>query len=430
MSQDYAKKLEALGVKVQGKQAEVPTGGEFQPQGFVGPLMAGMFWTFSSQDNYVTYNAQVDEENKVPRPQYLEPMGQWGHRYYYVSRADAQKGVEEIGSRNNDGDLIGIQMRWHLELKRDMILNWSSDENRLKWPEQMKNDVQVKTTASKKYRHEYQQIALPAAVQAVALYLGMLDKPVFSFDELLDRNTVFDDAFFAEYFGDPTGKKEDREEFQSFVDELVSREGVTKEAAVRQIRSQGLAKTPYQHSVYWERRDALWNALGEKDAEACLPIARNEDGTIAKDQPKKATSSEQLDYCIKFATSQWERPVWARVMYANNPSPGETFTTGDSDTERRRNIAIIWEIFDDEASAQATVESEKDAAENGASEVAKPAVVSLPSVPAAWAGVGFTVDQFAAQIKTKEGVAAAEVASEFNCTVDEVEAFRKYLATQ
>jgi len=417
--------MEALGVKVSGEQAEVPAGGDFQPSGFIAPVMAAMFWTLSSEDNYKKYNESVGDDDQVPTPQYLQPMGQWGYRYYYKSKADALKATELIGSENEQGKKIAPEMRWHLEIKRDRILNWSSDENRLKWPEIMSNDVRVKTMASRKYRHEYQLITLPIAVQAAALYLGMIDRPVFSYDELLDQNTVYDDRFFELMYGHPDAKKAERDEFDEFVKELMDREGLEQRAAIVSVREKGLAKVPYVYSIAYERRTALWAALGENDPEKSLPIARGENGQVLpeSEQPKGATTSPLLDFCIKFATSAWETPVWCRAMYLNNPKVDEVFETDSGD--RRRNIVALAEIFADESAARAAIESESS--EDAVSAAPK---IAVPTVPVAWKAAGFTPETFAAQVSQHNGKPAADAAAELQCTVDDVEAFRSWIASR
>jgi len=421
-------RLKALGVKVDGKQAEVPAGGEFQSSGFVGPLMAGMFFSISSQENYTQYNRGMAAENQVPSPDYFEPMGNWGYRYYYVDKDAANKACELIGSTNNEGKKILPQMLWHTEMERDQILNWASSENRLKWAEILSQDCAVKTTASKKYRHEYQMITLPSAVQAAALYLGMLDAPVWNMEELLDRNTVYDDEFFAQHFGDPTAKKDDLEAFNEYVQSIIVEQGVPESQAIRIARESGIVKVPYQFSIYWERRDVLWNALGEKNPESCLPIVRDANGEISKNQPKKAVSSLHLDYCIKFATSRWEKPVWARIMYVSDPRVDATFDSNGE--ERRSNLVVISEIFTDRNAAAEVVgaESEGDASDVAEARAAvQPAeVVAIPTVPANWAAVNFSPEMFLEQIKNKGDIPAAEIASGLQCSVDEINAFLEW----
>jgi hypothetical protein len=242
--------LTGLGLDLGGPKAEIPTGGDFSPRGFIGPVSAGMLWTFTTQDDHKQWNETVDKDEDKIFPVAREAMGNWGFRYYFGTWEAANHACEFIGNeQERDGKMVkyGPELVWRFEVKRDDIVNWTSDDARGKWREVLTNDVAVKTLRSRKYRHVYHFMALPAAVAAVGRLLGFTEAE-YDLSEFSDQNTVYDDRFYELMCGNPDENKAAREDFAAFVESLMAADGTDEGTATRKAVESGAVKVPYREA--------------------------------------------------------------------------------------------------------------------------------------------------------------------------------------
>lgn len=284
----------------QNEQVRLPEGGgEFTPTGFIGKTWAQVLFKFLSQE---------DSKQHEGVPPYVgrQQAGSY-FAYYYPTQADAKTAMSALGVEGYQGKEPVAQEVWNLQINRDTVLNFADQTKLDKWANPITLDVRVMTLASKRYRHEFQMLALPLAVQAMAQYLGYTYEP-FSIAELTKKpdEMVYSDEFFAQMFGAPDSKKD--------------------------------APDHYSKSAMWGRRAALWKSLGEDNAEAYQPIGSG----------KFAAKSEKLSQCLQIVSAKWNSPIWARVITIPDPR-----VDAQNDEGKRFTLPALFEIFGDESAARA-----------------------------------------------------------------------------
>ncbi len=143
-----------------------------------------------------------------------------------------------------------------------------------------------------------------------------------------------------------------------------------------QLEMVGNTDVGLEASNLFVRRKALWAALGEDDVKVSNP---------------DDTESSQLKEALAVAVSNWNKPVYARVLQVPSPKVDDVW---DGESGRRRNrIPVLTEFFRSEKAAKAAYEAEAEAREG--EYVSKPASDSASDngadaavhVPDAWAEI-------------------------------------------
>jgi len=310
------------------QEVNIPVGGGiFIPSGIVSLWQAAMLYTFMTQD-------PLEGEHLKNCMQSTERSGWYSH--YFMDQGQAQAAIESMETEYNNVTLI-----WHFETKKSDVLNFS-DEARDKFGDVISYDVRIGTLQSKKYRHEYHMIALPAAVNAMAKNLGY-ETSGFDLGDLISQNTVFSDNFQFEMVGQPEATDEEDEEY-------------------------------YTNSHMWLRRAQLWASLGEDNPRV---FRLKDSGT------KFDTTSEQLSNALGIANYPWTQAIYAKVVTVNDPRY-DAVIGGDQD--RRLSIPAIYAIYETKedalADVEATLASYGDSAKTTTATSDAPA--GSPAVPEAW----------------------------------------------
>ena len=301
-----------------GAPVVLPVGGDFVSTGLIGLWQAGFWYEFGAQaDSASVVEALGSADIPVAKP------GQPGALYIvressgwvWLRASDydkAGKAIEVLDIRNQRGDLQRPAQIWHLEASLASIL--IPDKNKANFNNPVSYDIRVMSLRSDKHRHELHLLALPSAVAAYAKARGWLT-PGFDTSELLNRDRIFDDEFQASMIGG---------EFAG-------------------------NKVAYSKSILWQRRAAVWAALGESEADKFNPI-----GTGSKAD----TTSERLSEALSVLAKTWPGPTWCRVIAVPNPKVDEVYTDQAGES-KRRGVACITEFFADEAEARKAAEAER-----------------------------------------------------------------------
>lgn len=316
----------------QNEQVKLPEGGgDFAPTGFIGKTYAQILFSFMSQE---------DSKQHKGAPQYAGRRQAGSYFVYYMnSQAEAKALMSVLGVEGYQGKEPVAQEVWNLQINRDTVLNFADQTKLDKWANPIALDVRVMTLASKKYRHEFQMLALPLAVQAMAKFMEYQYEP-FSISELIKKpeEMVYSDEWFAAMFGSPDAKKD--------------------------------APDHYSKSTMWGRRAALWESLGETNAEAYQPIGSG----------KFATKSEKLSQCLQIVGAKWNSPIWARVITIPDPR-----VDAQTDEGKRFTLPALFEIFGDEATAKSAAKADLERLNASSNGNGNGATKSLP-IPAAYVG--------------------------------------------
>lgn len=295
------------------QQIDVPSEGVFQPVGLIASWSAAVLYKFFCEDEY-----PESELNYIRR----EKRGDWYH-YFWHNQALAREHAENTGQTYGADS---VQAVWAFQTTKPNVLNWYDDKMRDSFADDITFDnCQIKTFRSKKHRHEFHFIALPAAVAAYATANGW-DNPGFDLSELSKKD----------YRDDPLA--------------------ITDEIAASLIGDED----GYADALLWQQRVALWEALGEANPRVYDP---------------KKTSSKKLAEALGVYTSVWKEPVYARVVTVLNPRVDAL----NSAQDKRLGVSALTEFFASKESAQEAADRLKgdDTAEAGATP-------SGPVVPSDW----------------------------------------------
>ena len=322
------------------KTVDTPTDGTFTPFGMVSLWNAAMMYTLFSQSPLPD---EFKNKGIVAAPR---GSGYW----FYSADKEAMEELRQALGLEYEANLV-----WHFETRSADVLNFT-DETRQKFGEVISYDVSVKSLFSTKRRHEYQLIALPAAVAAYADWVGY-ENAGFDLSELLDQNTIYDDPFHFRMIGNPDHKNGDAEH--------------------------------YENSVLWQRRVQLWASLGEENPKAYKLIGA---GT------RFDATSEKFSECSGIANYEWDSPQWMKIVTVNDPRMDATYN------ENRLNIPVIFKIYNNREEAMADVESVQGQSSGSTLPAASSAPTSTASglaVPEAWKELADDCPQYLREFKAK-----------------------------
>jgi len=301
------------------QEVNIPVGGTFNPNGIVSLWQAAMLYMFSTQ-------SPLDESVSGKPGVFSTQRGAY-YWHYFIDPEQAETVRTEMGVE------YPPSLTWHFETKRDDVLNFSPEATE-KFGEYISYDVKVRSLMSNKYRHEYHLIALPAAVNAMAIQLGY-ETSGFDLNELVDQNTLYNQDFEFSMIGSADAKDGEENHFTN--------------------------------SELWQRRVALWQSLGEDDPRAVRLI--NSDA-------KFATTSEKLSNALGIANYTWTKPIYAKVVTVNDPREEGVTSEG-----KRLSIPAIYELFENKEAAMASVAQAETAT---SAPVASTVTASTPPIPAGW----------------------------------------------
>jgi hypothetical protein len=440
VSDDFLKTF--LGGGDEAEAITLPTG-EGLSRGFIGPVTAAVKQQFWSAD-------EIDLESWFERDSSYKGFSERGregsHFYYFDERDEARAAAEFVGA-------YAPRQVWRFEIPSAQVLNAATDLEE-SWGATIGGDVRITTLNSKKYRHEFHMMALPAAVNALGMRVGVLKEPAFSLEEV-EANQLWTDAIQELLIGSSAAKEDAAAAFDAALS-LVREAGIKgPESFVRQYilgqsaptrvsrtcaycsnvhpgdvakcvqcgaslgtqeydleKVDNLDHLHFRNSLLWSRRAALWFGLGENNAAAYNPL-----GTGSKWD----TTSEMLSKLLGIVTRPWVRPVWGRLNLV--PDPRVDATYGDDD--KRLSIACLMEIFPGEKEARAAAE-----AEGAVAETSKPKKSDGPALPGEWDG--FETEWLEELRGIKEGAKDGKLptlpklkaaAESLSCTVDDIKAW-------
>jgi len=353
------------------EQAVLPSGGDFVPSGLVGPWLAKVVYKIATQEDI--------PDDLAPDAVRTKSSG-WKD-CYYNEYEQAKSALEAINSDFNPSTV------WHFEIETASVMNFSNEEVREKFGATIGYDITVATLRSKKYRHEFHMIALPAAVAAYADSLGY-ENPGFDLSELTSQDTVFNDTTQYRLVGNGEAKAGDDDH--------------------------------YTNSILWDQRAKLWEALGEDDP-------RNYQ--LLTSDKKFATTSQKLSDCLGIVHFAWGQPAYVRLVSVSDPRAGADYN------DKQLQLPTITDIFEnkEEASKVVAEELERMAETSGGSSSGS---ASAPRLPVSWAEAEMTVQDWKGSLgaekaslgdKPLTALVAKKVAEAVDATPADVEAWWDYV---
>jgi hypothetical protein len=266
----------------------------------------------------------ADEDMASANGAYIGKNGFQTGAFHYFKTYDSANAVGKLLNKQ-----YGPNTVWRWEIQTANIVN-IDDELRAKFGETMSYEVSVSSLMSKKNRHELHMIALPSAIQALALMAGMMKEPVFDYESLRVDPAIVDEAYQEEIIGSAT----------------------------------------YENSKLWEMRKLIWAALGESDPKKY---------TVAQGG-KFDTLSTTLAQCLNIIYRPTK--IWARLT--NVPDPRvDALSNREDDAGNRKRLTIpvtaqMWKTKEEcLADLDITPSTGDSTTTNGKS--------NGPKVPAVWA---------------------------------------------
>lgn len=268
--------------------------------------------------NYVAYlnSLLAGSEEKIPEPIASQRLGESGwSKHWYDKDADAREAANMLKAHEGLDRRPGVSTVWRFEAKSSSCLNLSPAAQDafgdvLGW------EAQISTLGSVYRRHEYHMISLPAAIAAAATAMEF-DNPGFSLEELTEADIVYTPDFQVRVIGTEPQEGDGRYKHVN-------------------------AKGGYAGSLLWQRRAALWLALGEENPKAFRRIGS---GT------KYDTSSKKLDTCLRIVEVPWMEPAWALLVPVRDPRIDATSKSGT-----RLTIPALTVIYQSQEEAQAAAQ--------------------------------------------------------------------------
>jgi hypothetical protein len=299
------------------QQVKIPVGGEFLGY-FIAPFMAGVVHKFNSEVDLAQMEIAFDSRINTRSG---------GYQYYYKDPVAALEAAKAAGAFNP-------QPVWRFETPLVNVISLKDEDKEKFKGDSITKECRITTLQSAKHRHEFHLITLPSAVAAMAKLAG-LDVPEFDLSELQNTDSIYTDEFQEKMIGGPNAV--------------------------------------YTSSVLWQRRKALWEALGEKDP-----------GKYTVNSSKKTdTESDKLAGCLRIVSNAWKNPLWIQLVAVPDPKVDATWTTDDG--TKRQTLPTVRRIFKSEAEAREFhTEMLKKA---GIEEVVKTVSTSNKPLPKEWIGM-------------------------------------------
>lgn len=364
------------------------TGGDFTNTGFVGLLMTQKLWRFYSVEELKNYTDDLNDAG-IPSLKdgvdYLMRSTKSGYWYYFKDKDIANK----CGKALNPDNFRGVNLYWRFGMDTGSVLNWRTADAADKWGREVAGETYLVGLRSKA-RHEFHLMSLPSLVNAMALSAGLIKERIWHCDEVANaRFEDLTDELEWRLIGHPDAKDNDLKNFEIILNAVGGNLERAQAIAMGEDDGHGLpdeikelsgnVRIHWHYSVLWQRRIALWKALGEDNVEAYKP-PQGENGTIV--DAKIETNNPALSFMFKVSDNDWTKARWARLHLVFNPAVSSNYSSGGE--TRRPSIPVISELFNDEAAARAAVE-----VEGGTPAVASasPTDDKYPPLPKVWDGV-------------------------------------------
>ncbi len=334
---------------------DIPTGGEFVSSGFVAPWNANIVYVVTTQSDRASEMGAL----------FVQDRGDSGYKgLYYKDFVTAAAAAKELG------ELYGPATIWRFQTLVADVLN-VTDTTNFRSPN-LAFEVAVRTYQSQ-YRHEYHLIALPAIVHTVAKTYG-ITVPEFSLDELQDPNQIFNDEFEYAMIGKPKAERG--------------------------------AADHWANSALFQRRTALWAALGESDPlKYLLP-----ESTFGLE--KYRTAAADLVACLRPAVTPWLKPVWARIDNVPDPMVSKVSKKGT-----RISVPVVCDMYFSKEEAIKAIGSTDETTVVG----------GVPAVPSAWISME-TEWQSALGDAVSGGMSLPKMVQELDASPQAIAAWRAYLS--
>lgn len=333
------------------QQAEIPVGEGFPRTGFIAGWQAQVMY---KTPVYIELDLQKElEDQGADLPSALDGTegivedgrvfdarvpSRDGRKwvYYYHNKERTQRVCKLIDVAAPQDFKQSPQQCWYFETALTDVLGLSAESREKFSGPTLAFDVRIVTLRSKKYRHGYQFLTLPAFVSAYARVMG---KKVPEFD-LSPLTAPIDEIVFN----------------QETEHHLI-----------------GNSDEGYAQALFWQERVRIWASLGEEDPERSYTKSA---GT------KFSTESDDLDIVLQATVAPWLKKVWARLIPVPDPKLSAAFEGADGE-KTRPSIPVIAEIFTSREAAEAVALAERaDQAEETASQSAGSSGES--TVPQAW----------------------------------------------
>ena len=373
------------------EDVKIPVGGgEFSPSGFVGPLTAGVYFTFYS-------DVDLAEDQSMPQPVWRQRWNNGAWTYYYIS---AELGATAAKAAGKDY----ATQNWVFQMPRLELLNVEDPEKLKGFGDAITLTCQMTTYASKKYRHGFHLITLPSVVAAMASWYG-LDVPKFDISPLIGT------AIYDEGEKDPDFKGKYILMTDEFQTEMI---GGADEKDMKKVMAE---------SFFGKQRTEIWKALGESD-----PLKYTMNLMTAKGTPSNLnTEAPNLQACLKAMTKPWSKATYGRMVMAVDPRM-KAGREKDG-VWQQATVAAVLDLFENKVKAQEAAQEDlarfkKNGNGNGDGK---------PSLPVDWKEIG-EVD-FLKNFKdflTEHGSKPAAVFNKkakdvMNMTPEQVEAWKVFV---
>lgn len=320
------------------RRVVIPTGGDFQPTGFIGPWIGAVMMCILTR-----FDISEMKERDVTTYDMMRQAGSEWYRYYWHDYDAATEASETLKEEYPPRKV------WVFDVETKNILNFAKEETAAKFRDRLTFDhCSIASLRSRNYRHELHMIALPAFVRAYAAMMWN-DIDVPDFDEILEltnQNTLITDTYQDEMIGDSPDE--------------------------------------YEKSRLWQYRVRLWNALGEENARAYKPIGS---GTAYD------VTSEKLNEALLPLHEPWTEPVYLRLVPVRDPGPKGI----NKNNDKRLRIPTVMEIFT--SKEQAGIAATADREQMSGGESTATASSSTPPYPANWAISDATKGDWRAMVK-------------------------------
>ena len=347
-----------------GQQHDVPVGASFAPSGWYAPFNAAIVYavgyvttdlatlaedldndltdtnalTVIADGNEETFRERLTKEGSLFDDHDVAQTGTF--KYYFFDQERARILCELVNVEEPIGFPRRPEVRWRVETPVSDVVSLTDDAKEKFTRDLLRWEVELKAMQKNSPNwFNWHGLVLPCMVAAYANLMGW-KTPGFDISELVlpEDEVIVTDKFQLEMIGN--------------------------------------TDIGLETSKLFIRRKALWAALGEDDVKVSNP---------------DDTESGQLKEALAVAVSNWNSPVYARVLQVPSPKVDDVW---DGESGRRRNrISVLTEFFRSEKAAQKAYEAEVEAREG--EYVSKPASATTPSdddegyenIPFAWAEI-------------------------------------------
>ena len=310
-------------------------GRAFENKGYFGPITAMHYFKGYSEEDIAIYAS--DFENMLG---YVPDSGKNYWRsgntnswFYYFKDESIGKSVMVDMFKNK----YSPRSCWRFEIMTQDLLgvDVSKFEN---WGEVIGDDATI-TGLFSKSRHEFNFLTLPSVVDAAARFAGHIKESIWNANELLSgmQEEEYTEGFEYRMIGQKSAKKDDVtlfEEILKAVDmdyelaysiALGDNDEITVPDAVKDLK--GSVAIHYTHSRLWQRRAALWKALGEDNPEVRFSIGYS-DATGVANNKQLETTSPQLSECLGLEAFEWEFAIYGQLHRCPTPISKGTTKSG------------------------------------------------------------------------------------------------------